>query len=460
MKRIMMYTGRGKVATTQGLLLLGVLSSLAMLLASAPLHAQPVHGVDMAVPPPETVLRDIQVGNGPAALFAHSNGKLYVAHALDTPAGTVGVVKIEQRKLDTTIPVGASPQGLGYHGGTNRIYVANAGSGTVMVIDPTRDLLEAPAIAVGTTPVAVATLTCCSGRVYVANAGSNNVSIIDPSTKTELKKIAVGQQPSAITFVGTSEVWVANAGSNDISIIDTSTDTVKTTIASVGNSPSGLGPACSNEVYVALAKENKIRVVDTVTKGLGAVITVGTAPAAIVEHSCGELFVVNSGSNNISVINTSSKTVKDTISVGKNPVALTFSGNEAFVANYDDDSITVLRFDGDVSVAVFLTGCTVCRGGDHFIAVARVRNATSRSVKVEAKAGFIRPDGTKVTFSVLNNKHFEVPLSPSFEIFVTLADIQPLPPDLPPGSWRYYLLLEDPDDGTDLSRSTQSFTIQ
>lgn len=460
MKRVTMASiGRIGGVAVRGLSILGIISSLAMYLAPEPLHAQNVPVVDTREPKPEFAKGEIVVGDGPSALFVYSSDKLFVANELEN---TVGVVDLVLRRMDSAIPVGTSPKGLGFDRSNNRLYVANKGSDNVSVVDPGRGIVVAT-IPVGTAPVAVTVRCCSSGRVYVTNSGSNDVSVIDPTTNKVVKSIPLGpdgKKPSAIMFVGASEVWVTNAETNNVSVIDTSTDTLKTLIPNVGNGPSAIAPACGNEVYVALLGENKVRVLDAVTKGAGPLISVGLAPSAVAERSCGEVNVTNSGSNTVSVIDTAAKRVKETIPVGGKPSAIIFS-SEVYVANADDDTVTVLNFDeSTVSVAVFLDGCTDCRGGDRFKAIVRVRNPTARAVNIEFKAGVIFPDGTtKLAVSILKDKHFEASLPPSFEIMVTLLDID-LPPGLPPGSWQYFAVMADPEDGTIFSRRTASFTIR
>jgi YVTN family beta-propeller protein len=59
----------------------------------------------------------------------------------------------------------------------NRIYVANAGSNTVSVIDGTTNTVVAT-VTVGTTPFGVA-VNPTTNRIYVTNSGSNTVSVIE-----------------------------------------------------------------------------------------------------------------------------------------------------------------------------------------------------------------------------------------------------------------------------------------
>ena len=77
------------------------------------------------------------------------------------------------------------------------VYVANAGSHSVTVVDPTTHMVVAT-IPVGLNPVNVA-VTPNGSAAYVANAGSNSVSVIDTTSNIAAKTIAVGNRPVEVT---------------------------------------------------------------------------------------------------------------------------------------------------------------------------------------------------------------------------------------------------------------------
>jgi YVTN family beta-propeller protein len=73
--------------------------------------------------------------------------------------------------------------------------------------------------------------------VYVANAGSHSVSVIDPATNTVVATVPVGSNPvyTAVTPDGT-KAYVTNAGAKSVSVIDPSTNSVAATVP-VGSNP-------------------------------------------------------------------------------------------------------------------------------------------------------------------------------------------------------------------------------
>ena len=65
-------------------------------------------------------------------------------------------------------------------------------------------------------------------RVYVANASSGNVSVIDTATNTVIGApipVGTGPRPIAVNPAGT-RVYVVNWESDNVSVIDTATNTV------------------------------------------------------------------------------------------------------------------------------------------------------------------------------------------------------------------------------------------
>jgi YVTN family beta-propeller protein len=106
--------------------------------------------------------------------------------------------------------------------------------------DRNRKLAEVP---VGDEPRCVA-ITPDDKKVYVTNAVSGTVSVIDARSYNVTKTIAVGTEPTgcALTFDGT-KLYVANLGSGSVSVIDTGTDAVVRTVANAGEKPRAIAVA-------------------------------------------------------------------------------------------------------------------------------------------------------------------------------------------------------------------------
>ena len=61
-----------------------------------------------------------------------------------------------------------------------------------------------------------------NGLVYVTNANSNTVSVIDPKTNTVVTTIPVGSNPIKVDVnPANGLVYVTNANSNTVSVVST-----------------------------------------------------------------------------------------------------------------------------------------------------------------------------------------------------------------------------------------------
>jgi YVTN family beta-propeller protein len=281
------------------------------------------HPTGMAI---DAATETIYVANGGSDMLSLIDGKTCnaairrgCAHAKAVPSG------------------GSSPVGVAIDQATNTIYVANAGSGTVSVIDGatcnaanTRGCAKKPAkvrVDGGSELLAVDPST---DTIYVPNLFTNTVAVIDgrmcnatntsgcAQNPTEVK---VGSGPEVVAVdPATDTIYVATSGASTISMIDGKTcngaDTSscgKTQAkAAVGNGPLGLAidPA-TDSVYVGNAASNTVSVLNggtcnaTSTAGCAArTVRVGTDPRGLAfDPATRTVYVVNAGSNDLSLLN-------------------------------------------------------------------------------------------------------------------------------------------------------------
>ncbi len=124
------------------------------------------------------------------------------------------------------------------------IWSVNPDNDSVSVMEVANDrntrIAEIP---VGDEPRCVA-ITPDNSKVYVTNALSGNVYVIDANTRNVSKTIPVGTEPTgcALTLDG-AKLYVANLSSDSVSVINTANDTVAKTISNAGAKPRGLAVA-------------------------------------------------------------------------------------------------------------------------------------------------------------------------------------------------------------------------
>ena len=199
-------------------------------------------------PPPAPRLA--QSHSTPLALTS-DNGFVWSVNPDSDSVSLLEVAGDRNRKL-TEVPVGDEPRCVAITPDDKKLYVTNAVSGTVSVIDAAQRTVV-KSIAVGTEPTGCA-LTLDGAKLYVANLSSNSVSVIDTGSDSVVKTIAdVGVKPRAIAVAevgGKSKIYVTQflaqlvddarsidqkEGRDDgregrVSVIDGSTDTMVKTI--------------------------------------------------------------------------------------------------------------------------------------------------------------------------------------------------------------------------------------
>ena len=143
-----------------------------------------------------------------------------------------------EHKISANISVGINPIDLAINPSHHGVYVANAGSNTVSLINGATNKVISN-VTVGEYPTAVA-YNPANNKVYVANRNSGNISVIDGDTNTLTNRIKVDPFPLDVAVnPNTNTIYVAHtqngtstsndqaSSSNTISVIDGATNEVK-----------------------------------------------------------------------------------------------------------------------------------------------------------------------------------------------------------------------------------------
>src|SRR5262249_5684254 len=140
------------------------------------------------------------IGTLPYALV-QSGAKVYVS---EWNGGGVSVIDVDQQRLLRRIPTGGHASGLALSPDRARLYIANATSDTVSVIDTSTDALVGtvdlspyPGAPMGSMPNAVV-VSPDGATLYVANGGNNDVAVVDTVSFRIRGLIPTAWFPSAI----------------------------------------------------------------------------------------------------------------------------------------------------------------------------------------------------------------------------------------------------------------------
>jgi YVTN family beta-propeller protein len=281
-------------------------------------------------------------------------------------AGTLTPDRATAAQLPTPVPitVGASPLSVAVDPVTHLVYAANSGSflnhpGSVSVINPSVPVGRPPqvvaTVAVGRFPSGIA-VDPVNDRIYVANAGSNSVSVIDGHRNRVIATVGVGARPSGVGVIpATGTVYVANSGSGKapgtVSVISTATNHVVKLIP-VGYDPDGIGVnTISRTVYVGnqggAGSSNGYQGTVSIIRGtsVGSTVTVQGTPYGIgVNSLTNNVYVANvneeeGGASQVALINNSGRLV-----------------SQVPLADPDAQGVAVNESTGDVFVAHSYSG--------------------------------------------------------------------------------------------------------
>jgi ABC-type transport system substrate-binding protein/class 3 adenylate cyclase len=228
------------------------------------------------------------------------------------------------------VAVGVASRG----GGTS---LASMTENSVGIVDPGNGHIVGN-VAVGRDPVAAAS---GYGATWTADTGTNTVSRIDTSSH-QVGNIGVGSAPSAVA-VGMGSVWVTNSSDGTLSRIAPATNTVQT--ITVGTDPGGVAVGAGS-VWVSNTGDGTVSRVDPALNMVVHTYQVGDSPTGITAGK--DIWVADSGSNSVTEItgHGTSFSVAPAIPVGNDPEGIAVVGNNVWVANNLDGTVSRIPVGG------------------------------------------------------------------------------------------------------------------
>lgn len=271
-------------------------------------------------------------------LFVSNSGSDYIS-----------VIDRSLERVIGAVTVGEKPMGMALSSLQDRLYVVNAFSRDISIVDTARlEVIDKIPLVAGIEPADVVFMAEAGnqidGKLYVTNRSSNDVTVLSTGARRILKSIKVGTQPSHIAADALrGEVYVANERSKDISIISSLDDTVAATIA-VDSRPSGIAVG-NNKIYVLNEGSNRVSIISPAQRKVVGTVSLMHAPRRAFWGLGGRLFIANTSSDTVTSLN-QLDVIARTSRAGKGPVGL--AGDELrsrlYITNYKGATVSV--FDG------------------------------------------------------------------------------------------------------------------
>jgi YVTN family beta-propeller protein len=298
--------------------------------------------------------RTVTTGTNPRAVAVNPvTNQVFVAN--NTNPGTVTVFN-GAVSTPTTISLGttAAPAIAQVNPATNTVYVAsqasgNLLSGVVTVINGANNSSSTVIVGPSTSLNSGLAVNPATNMIYVLNANSTNVSVINAANNT------VASVPAAANAYGlavnpvTNKIYVAfNGIGNNLRVINGATNTVTSTLTTGGSNARAVAvnPA-TNRIYVANYSSSSVTVIDGEEDAvIGSPLTVGSVPYAFaVNPVTNKIYVANYGSNSVSVIDGATNIVTTPVTgiSGPQAIAVNTVTNRIYVTNYTSSTVTVIN---------------------------------------------------------------------------------------------------------------------
>lgn len=246
-------------------------------------------------------------------------------------SNTVTVLDLVNMRQERVIAVGTAPSGLGVNPRRNEVYVVNSGSGTVTVINAETNTVAAT-MRVQHQPYFI-DVDAEGKRAYVANSKSNNVSVLDLALRREIGVIGAGEGPGMARIANDGKTLViTNRASGSVSIADVHSFKVRSSFDHCPGATDAMILPDSSKAFVTCSGGHQIMVI-------GLAHPTGSDPTP------GDVLLTF-------------------LDVGKTPlhIALKPDGGEAFVSNYDSDTISELTTSSNEVGGAYLMGGHPVRG--------------------------------------------------------------------------------------------------
>ena len=242
-----------------------------------------------------------------------------------------------------------NPYGVAALPDASKVYVTEAGTNLVSVIDPaTGKAISDTGIVVGVYPHGIA-VSPDGARAYVANTGpdtgpggSDTLSVIDTGTDTAAGTLTVGQAPQMVAVSPDGRrvyatcrrgVFVAQASSGR-----------SEQLGDALHGPQGIALSPDGEtLYVTDPARDQLVVLDAARGRLRARVPVGTTPWGVALTSdASSVYVTNANDDTVSVIDPASNRVTARIGVPRIPTGISAYGGEMWVAGNVSSTLSVL----------------------------------------------------------------------------------------------------------------------
>jgi YVTN family beta-propeller protein len=285
-----------------------------------------------------------------AVVFNPATRKVY---AVDKSRDAIFITN-QAANLTSSVRVGREPVAIAVNPATNRVYVANAGSGTVSVVDGQNDSIFAT-VSVGALPYVLA-VSEVTNRIYVSNTFRDLLTIIDGTTNTT-KTVKTGSADAIAIDSKAGKVYLLGYEDSNLNVLDEASGELSKIQIGMHAWSMALNQA-TNTLYVTLVGSAAVVAWDEKSRSRTTIPT-GAIPCAVaVNPLTNTAYVVNYQDNSVTVIDGARHVAISTVRVGEYPqaIAVDSKANLIYVANTHGNSVTVIDGTSNAPIATLNAG--------------------------------------------------------------------------------------------------------
>jgi YVTN family beta-propeller protein len=230
------------------------------------------------------------------------------------------------------------PRALAFNSATHRLYAVDQDGNRVIVVDSKGGRSS---IAAGHAPNCLV-VDAAVNRIYVANAGSGDISVIDGATDRVVKTLPGEQHPYGIAFDSAlHRAYVTNTYSNKVTMIDTAANSVEQ--LPVGSKDYVETDAHRKRAFFISYEDPALTILDATNTVRHEDLGLSHPWGLAVDEQRGIVYVTEIGRNTLLAYHEESgKTDKVPTGAMPDAVAIDESANKIYVTNYVGDSVTII----------------------------------------------------------------------------------------------------------------------
>jgi YVTN family beta-propeller protein len=267
---------------------------------------------------------------------------MFLRHGTVRPLLEILLLSALQAAATSTAPGPSSglinPRGIVFNPVNRKVYAVDQAHASVSVIETATQTVRS--VAVGREPVSIAV---ASGQVYVANAGDGTVSIIDGASDQVLATVPVGTHPYSIAASPRAGlVYVTHTFNNHTTVLDVATRGV--TQLPTGSADLIAIDEAAKTAYLLGYEGGTLTVLQSANPAPGKQKAGQHAWGMAVDEATHTLYVARMGTGDLFALRGTSSSV---LPAGHTPCAVAIHPrtHAVYVANYADGSVTIL--DGE-----------------------------------------------------------------------------------------------------------------